>query len=252
MPWVKLSDDWYDDPAITAAGTVGTAMWVVGLSWCARNLTDGHIPKSQARRLIDLDDITLDGASCRADDIASSLVELGLWTRSDTGYVVVNYHRYQPTREKVLADREKDRRRKTSRPGPPDNGPTGFRAESKSDPPRNPEPPVPVPGTEAVLTSSLATHENGAEPVDDDNFSTGVPEETWTHYADLKFDSEPDGSVDRPIPWKSKTARNAKTEQGEKAERWWQMFHITPYRLAQALVDDRAPRNLPLKKQAAS
>jgi hypothetical protein len=252
VPWVKLSDDWYDDPAITAAGTVGLAMWVVGLSWCARNLTDGHIPKSQARKLIDLEDITSDGASCRADDIASSLVELGLWTRTEAGYVVENYHDYQPTREKVLADREKDRRRKTSRPGPDTPPPNGFHAESKSDAQRNPDPPGPVPASEPDLTSSLATHAASAEPVDDDESSSSVPEETWTHYADLRFELEPDGSISKPIPWKRKTARNAAAEQRVTAERWWSLFNVSPYRLAQALVDGRAPRNVPLRREAAS
>lgn len=239
MPWVKLTDDWYDDPDIVAAGPLGLAMWVVGLSWCARNLTDGHIPSSQIRKLLDLQDITVGSENVRADDIAAQLVELGRWTRTPTGYVVENYHRYQPTREKVLADRERDRERKASsrRSERPDGLPP--------DTPGSPERPVPVPTELSVLSSSGDSREPG-EPVDDE-----IPAATWKRYAELKLERQRPGSVNNETSWKRTAARNARTEHLEQAQAWWRAFDISPERLAECLIDGRPPAVMYRRKDSA-
>jgi hypothetical protein len=62
MPWVKLTDDWYDDPKIAALDDHGIALWVIGITWCARNLTDGHIPAGAVRRLVADPDRAVDQA----------------------------------------------------------------------------------------------------------------------------------------------------------------------------------------------
>ena len=54
MPWVKFSDDWYDDGKLAGADPAVLAMWAVGISWSARNLTDGEIPMGEHRRLVNL------------------------------------------------------------------------------------------------------------------------------------------------------------------------------------------------------
>lgn len=259
MPWVKLTDDWYDDPALSEASPLAVTMWVLAISWCARNLTDGHISRSQVRKLIDLDHESLAGASLRADDIADELVRLGKWTASDRGFTIRNYHRYQPKREKVLADRaadaERKRTRKTTKDTPPDPG--GIPADSPPEPPRTPRRPVPVPDSDPVPSSSLATHEPPGPRPDDDPRSTGrahieriqrisaVPADVWHEYAELRYQREPAGSVRSPTPWKRRTAANARVELGESAARWWDQFELTPRRLAECLIDGRAPRNVP-------
>lgn len=246
MPWVKLTDDWYDDADIAAVGPLGLAMWVTGLTWCARNLTDGHIPRRQARRLIDLQGIAVDGEPALADDVASQLVEVGLWSQTNTGYLVRNYHRYQPTRQKVLTDRAKDRKRKASRSDhDPDNDPPdGFRPESTG----NRQPPVPVPDSDPVLSSSRNSRE-ADPPVD--NPTGDVPAETWTHYAQLRLKQQTT-TIANPAAWKRKTARNAQLEHGAQAAHWWATYDITAHRLAQCLVDSHAPRHAPRRHPEAS
>lgn len=248
MPWVKLTDDWYDDGDIAAVGPLGLAMWVTGVTWCARNLTDGHIPRRQARRLIDLQGIAVDGEPTLADDVASQLVEVGLWAVTDTGYLVRNYHRYQPSREKVLTDREKDRKRKTSRPdssGPSDDPPTGIRAESGGNRSR----PVPVPDSDPVLSSSRNSR-RPAEPVENPPGLSDVPPETWEHFADLRLKMQT-GTIAKPEGWKRKTAKNAQLEHGANAARWWATYDISPYRLAQCLIDGQAPRHVRRRPEAS-
>lgn len=114
----------------------------------------------------------------------------------------------------------------------------GSRQESR--PPSRPHPPN-------TNNSSSSDSRPNPQPVDDDD----VPAEVWTHVAELKLALEPAGSVRSPTPWKRKCATNARTELAEQAGRWWHMFDLTPYRLAQALVDGQAPRNIARRQEPA-
>jgi len=109
MPWIKLTDDWSEDPRIVEAGDDGGWLWVLAVSWSARNLTDGHIPARQLLRLSTLPDVVA---------VAERLVSIELFEASPKGgWQVANYHRYQPTRSDVMAQREqaadRQRRRRT-------------------------------------------------------------------------------------------------------------------------------------------
>jgi hypothetical protein len=97
MPWVKLDDQFADHPKIVACGPLASWLYVCGLGYCCRLLTDGFIPEGQVRKLADVED---------AKGLAENLVEVNLWERCDGGYRVHDYHDYQPTREKALAIRE--------------------------------------------------------------------------------------------------------------------------------------------------
>ena len=86
MPWSKIDDQFYDHPKTVAAGPLGIALFVCGLSYCSRYLTDGFILSAQVRRLINVDDPL---------EVAEHLVEVGLWERHDGGYQVHDYHKYE-------------------------------------------------------------------------------------------------------------------------------------------------------------
>lgn len=145
MPWVKLSDDWYDNPKHIAAGPLGNAMWVTALSWCLRNLTDGYIPNGQVNRLVDPDALAALGTDARA--VAATLVACGLFEQADGGYRIHDFLDYQPSREQVLDGRERERGRWRRRQEASDNCPTERAevvpaAEPSSDTPdaKNPGP----------------------------------------------------------------------------------------------------------------
>lgn len=57
MGWVRISDDFYDHPKFTDVTPLSFALWITGLAYCNRNLTDGYIPDSVAHRLLDFDGI---------------------------------------------------------------------------------------------------------------------------------------------------------------------------------------------------
>lgn len=97
MAWAKIDDQFADHPKVIAAGPLASWLYVCGLTYCARLLTDGFIPTGQVRKLADLD---------RAMDLAQSLVEVGLWEEVAGGYLVHDYLEYNPSKERVLATRE--------------------------------------------------------------------------------------------------------------------------------------------------
>lgn len=134
MPWVKLTDDWYDDPKIALLDDHGVALWVIGLTWCARNLTDGAIPRKVIRGMVDDPDRAVD-----------QLVTARLWSSTDDGFLVENYLQYQPSRDEVLEKRGREKARSARRRTPSDQPPRGDRAVDRGLTAPRPPHPVPVP-----------------------------------------------------------------------------------------------------------
>jgi len=93
---VRLEDDFTEHPKLVAAGPLAGWLFVCGLTYCARHLTDGDIPAPQVPRLV------VGGAR-----LAAALVAVGLWETMPGGYRVHDYLQYQPSRAAVLAARAK-------------------------------------------------------------------------------------------------------------------------------------------------
>jgi hypothetical protein len=127
MAWVRLSDDFYDHPKFIQAGPTGLAVWIAALAYCNRNLTDGEISESVARRLVDFDGLAYtvatigDYAGVMEDDCTPLAVELlvesGLWHRRGhtcescpqpkaRHFLFHDYLVYQPSREEVGKSKE--------------------------------------------------------------------------------------------------------------------------------------------------
>lgn len=102
MPWVRIDDALPDHPKVAAVAD-DAAMWlhVCGLCYANRYLTNGFIPKGQVNRL----------ARSRG---AHKLVKAGLWDEVEGGYMIHGYLEYQPSRDKVLSDREVAKKRMAS------------------------------------------------------------------------------------------------------------------------------------------
>jgi hypothetical protein len=100
--WARIDDALPDHPKIARAGPLAAWLYVAGLCYSARFLTDGLIPASQVRRLADVDN---------AVKLAAKLVEVGLWENADDGYLIHDYGSYNPTRERALADKARAKER---------------------------------------------------------------------------------------------------------------------------------------------
>lgn len=92
MPWARIDDDFRHNPKVVAAGPLGIALYVCGLSYCAEHLTDGFIPKRAVRTLVDLDDTD-------PMTIAQDLVGVGLWEECEGGYSVHDYLKFNPSKD---------------------------------------------------------------------------------------------------------------------------------------------------------
>ena len=106
MVWARFDDQYPDHPKVIEAGPLAAWLNVCAICYASRYLTDGFIPAGQIRKLADLDNPMR---------LVEKLVEVGLWERSEGGFRVHDYLEYNPSREKVLAEREAARRRMNSR-----------------------------------------------------------------------------------------------------------------------------------------
>lgn len=137
MTWVGIDDAILDNPKIADVGPIGFALHVAGITYAARNLTDGFIPFGRADTLLPTRWATADPSACDdeacelpddecehskreivwslarvcgmlgqdggevIDATVQELVDAGLWRRVSGGYQIHDYLVYNPSREEV-------------------------------------------------------------------------------------------------------------------------------------------------------
>ncbi len=124
MTWVRLDDHFDEHPKLAAAGPFGIALFVVSIAYCNRNLTDGFVPRSAMATMFHNQWVTADqklwtaGMTCgmHGDDldllvIAGHLVDVGLLEEATGGFRIHDYGDYQPSKDEVLQQREKNAER---------------------------------------------------------------------------------------------------------------------------------------------
>lgn len=107
MAWIKLDDSFGDHPKVVAAGPLAAWLYVRGLCYCGRHLTDGFIPHAAVPTLG-----SFAAGRTRPQGLAEALVKVGLWEASEGGYQVHDYGSYQRSAEQVRKEREESRQRK--------------------------------------------------------------------------------------------------------------------------------------------
>lgn len=127
MGWIRVSDDFYDHPKFTDITPLSIALWIVGMGYCNRNLTDGYLPSSAAARLCDFDGLSYTVAegelfAVGEDDCTPlaihDLLKSGLWHADGHDcpgcpqpgrrrYYVHDYLVYQPSADEIKATQEK-------------------------------------------------------------------------------------------------------------------------------------------------
>ena len=103
MVWVRLDDNFDEHPKVVQLDDHALALFVCGLAYCNRNLTDGFIPTTVGRYRLRL-------PADAAKGIAG-LEAAGLWDPVEDGWRVHDYQEYQPCRDAVLADRARNAER---------------------------------------------------------------------------------------------------------------------------------------------
>jgi hypothetical protein len=90
VTWAKVDDQFAEHPKVLALGRdrfAGMGLWLLGLTYANRFLTDGFIP-----------DAALPAGSRK---LAARLVEVRLWEHVSGGYRIHDFGDYQPSREEV-------------------------------------------------------------------------------------------------------------------------------------------------------
>ena len=149
MTWVRLDDTFPEHPKMEAVGPLGIALHVAALCYCARHLTDGHLPATKVPRLLDL-------PTWRK--VVTSLVEAGAWREVDGGYQLHDYLDFQPSRAEVEAERAKARDRMRRRRSGGSSGEQRENFGSSSPSPARPGPSRPT-------TGSLQQQQNPQTPL---------------------------------------------------------------------------------------
>lgn len=99
MSWFKVDDGFWSHPKVLGLSDQAIALWVKAGSYASQHLTDGVIPRKALKALHG------------SPEAAYELVEAELWLDHIEGWCFHDWHKYQPTRSKVEADREKTRER---------------------------------------------------------------------------------------------------------------------------------------------
>lgn len=101
MAWIKLDDQWMDNPKIVEVGRDGRDMWLASITYCAKHLTDGYFHKNLLPILAVMAGV--DVAKCQ--QIAKSLLNVCLWELDGEMYCVHDYLDFNPSKEQTEANR---------------------------------------------------------------------------------------------------------------------------------------------------
>lgn len=98
MSWLKLDDQIFYNRKVAQCDTNAKMLYIVGLSYCANQLTDGFIPTGTLPLLAGM--AGLDWQI--ANQSAGKLLEVCLWFATPNGWQIPDYLEYNPSREQVL------------------------------------------------------------------------------------------------------------------------------------------------------
>ena len=105
MSWVKLGDEFPMHPKVLRVGPTGLALFVSGLCYSSRYLTDGVIETSVIGTLLPI-------SRGQLKTTVNALVAAGLWELHPCGFQVHDYLEYQPSKDATLKKRAEDLARK--------------------------------------------------------------------------------------------------------------------------------------------
>lgn len=136
-PYAPLSAHYADDDRIMSAGEEAELLYLRALAYCARTpKTEGHLTFAQVKTRLGLD-----GAESRAEKCA----EVGLLVRTDSGYRITSWLKWNLSADEVERVRTQDRNRKGT---PPTSGKSGTGSGKQSGNEGVTDDGIPVPYTE--------------------------------------------------------------------------------------------------------
>ena len=104
MGWVRLDDGFAEDPVIANLSDSALALWVAGIAYSNRQLTDGFIPLQVGYGGLRY----CDG---NAVPFARELERVGRWEKVDGGWKIHAYLEWQRSSVEILGERETTKER---------------------------------------------------------------------------------------------------------------------------------------------
>ena len=101
LGWVRLDDNFSDHPKVIALSDKAFRLFITGLCYSNRQLTDGLLPYQIVTGWVGDDPLKP----------SDELEDQNLWERVDKGFLIRSYTEYQPTREKVNEKRDRAKSR---------------------------------------------------------------------------------------------------------------------------------------------
>lgn len=105
MTWIRLDDNFPDHPKVLTLSDEAFRLYISGLCYSSRYLTDGVLLEAVTERLL------IARTSESLSKSREELVNAGLWLSHEKGWEIAGYHEYQSTKEQVeqakLANRER-------------------------------------------------------------------------------------------------------------------------------------------------
>jgi hypothetical protein len=92
MTWARLDDNFADDPTLLRLPRSVRLLYVEGIVWCCKHLTDGLLEQHVLRRVSDEPDL---------EAAAALLIQAGLWEAVESGYRIVDFLAMQPSKDSV-------------------------------------------------------------------------------------------------------------------------------------------------------
>jgi hypothetical protein len=102
MTWAKISDTFIDDPVLLGLPRGARLLYVEGIVWCCKHETDGRIPGHVLRRITDEPEF---------DAAVALLVTAGLWSATETGFIIEKFLVDQISADQVAKRRADERLR---------------------------------------------------------------------------------------------------------------------------------------------
>lgn len=110
MTWFRLDDQVTEHPKTAGLSCEAWTLWVHGLAYCSRNLTDGEIPKAILPRLSPVR---------RVKKATAELIAADLWSEEGARILVTNYVKWQRSKSQIESDKsaakERQKRSRTRR-----------------------------------------------------------------------------------------------------------------------------------------
>lgn len=142
--WLKLAVNFPRHPKVAKAGPAAAWLAVCAMAYCREHLTDGMITAAVVPTL---------AAVKKPLVLADKLVQVGLWHKTEDGFKINDFLKWNPSRAEVESNREKWKDKKKNQRSVPEGHTEGHSRESHESPYVRAD--APAPDARSASVSSL-------------------------------------------------------------------------------------------------